>query len=201
MVRSVSAIGIATFLLSGLLAGDSFLAEQRPMSQGRLVERFNQGVREYVALHRQIERFLPPQRIFTDPAEAKRAMVDMANAMRAMRADAAEGDIFDNEIATLFRDDIWRALRDGGIDPAMLAVEMVPEVPGEYPAPKVNGPFSWALANVMPPCVLRVLPELPIELQYRFVGADLVLIDLHANLVVDILRDALPGEDLRVHEW
>jgi hypothetical protein len=57
----------------------------------------------------------------------------------------------------------------------------------------VNGAFSWALGNAMPPCVLHALPELPIELQYRFVGVDLILIDIHADLVVDILRDAIPA--------
>ena len=35
-------------------------------------------------------------------------------------------------------------------------------------------------------------PALPPELAYRFVGRDLVLVDVHANLVVDILDLALP---------
>ncbi len=41
------------------------------------------------------------------------------------------------------------------------------------------------------PCVLDALPRLPHELQYRFVGRDLVLVDTHADLVVDILRNAV----------
>ena len=32
---------------------------------------------------------------------------------------------------------------------------------------------------------------LPQELQYRFVGRDLVLVDTHADLVLDILRNAV----------
>jgi hypothetical protein len=35
------------------------------------------------------------------------------------------------------------------------------------------------------------LPGLPVELEYRLHGTDLVLLDVEANLVVDILRDAL----------
>ena len=42
------------------------------------------------------------------------------------------------------------------------------------------------------PGFLWTLPALPEELQYRFVGRDLILLDVHANLVVDILRDAIP---------
>jgi hypothetical protein len=41
------------------------------------------------------------------------------------------------------------------------------------------------------PCVINALPPLRGELQYRIVGRDLVLVDVHANLVVDILREAL----------
>jgi hypothetical protein len=44
----------------------------------------------------------------------------------------------------------------------------------------------------MPAAVIAALPELPPELQYRFVGADLVLVDIGAGLVVDVLRGALP---------
>ena len=41
------------------------------------------------------------------------------------------------------------------------------------------------------PCVIQALPELPPELQYRIVGTDLILIDVHASLIVDILPSAL----------
>jgi len=39
-----------------------------------------------------------------------------------------------------------------------------------------------------------VLPALPPELQYRMVGRDLVLVDVHASLIVDILPQALADE-------
>jgi hypothetical protein len=40
--------------------------------------------------------------------------------------------------------------------------------------------------------MLRRLPELPPELEYRFVGRDLVLVDILTSVVVDVLRDAVP---------
>ena len=39
--------------------------------------------------------------------------------------------------------------------------------------------------------IIEALPALPDELQYRLVGGHLVLIDIHAGLVVDILPHAL----------
>ena len=56
----------------------------------------------------------------------------------------------------------------------------------------MNDAFPWGMSRILPTCIEDALPVLPVELQYRIVGADLVLVDLHANLIVDILRDALP---------
>ena len=64
----------------------------------------------------------------------------------------------------------------------------------------VNGRFSWRTAAATPPYVLAVLPTLPGELQYRFVGPDLVLVDIAANFIIDVLPDALdvaPHGDVR----
>ena len=41
---------------------------------------------------------------------------------------------------------------------------------------------------------VEALPPLPDELQYRLVGGHLVLVDIHACLVVDILRHVLVAE-------
>jgi hypothetical protein len=56
---------------------------------------------------------------------------------------------------------------------------------------RVNGTFPWIYATSMFPCVLNALPPLPPELQYRVVGNTLVLIDVHASLIVDLLPYAL----------
>ena len=43
-----------------------------------------------------------------------------------------------------------------------------------------------------PPALLRKLPDLPPELEYRIVARSLLLRDVKANLIVDILRDVVP---------
>jgi len=62
-------------------------------------------------------------------------------------------------------------------------VSAVVTVNGEYP-PDV--PLS-----TMPPDMLAAMPRLQEELEYRFVGTTLVILDSHADLIVDILPDAL----------
>jgi hypothetical protein len=46
---------------------------------------------------------------------------------------------------------------------------------------------------MIPPSVLCSLPALPEELQFRFWDRSLLLWDYHANLIVDILPNALPS--------
>jgi hypothetical protein len=67
---------------------------------------------------------------------------------------------------------------------------------------RTEGELDVQVHNTLPPyfdpalaIVVRNLPALPPELEYRFVGRHLVLIDLGANLVVDVLRNALPAGD------
>jgi hypothetical protein len=39
--------------------------------------------------------------------------------------------------------------------------------------------------------MLCSLPQLPEELQFRFMNRDLILWDVHANLIVDFIRKVL----------
>ena len=45
------------------------------------------------------------------------------------------------------------------------------------------------------PSLLRRLPPLPLELEYRFVGTSLLIVDVRAGLIVDLLEAALPVND------
>ena len=46
----------------------------------------------------------------------------------------------------------------------------------------------------MPGNVLTALPPLPEGLEYRFVNRHLLLLDVHANLIVDFMPAAIPGK-------
>ena len=57
--------------------------------------------------------------------------------------------------------------------------------------PVVNHRYDWRLGAWMWPALLRDLPPLPGDLEYRIVDDDLVLVDVRASFVVDILEDVL----------
>jgi hypothetical protein len=163
---------------------------------------FEEAAGAYVALHRHVERGLPPPAISPDAGEIFDAVDAMAAAMRAARPDAQEGDVFNPKASVLLRLRIRMSILDAGDDPAAIKRLLTGDLPIEpgVPLPAVNGGFSWELPAFMPSCVLAALPVLPPELEYRFVERDLVLIDMHADLVVDVLRNAFPDPDRWHHE-
>ena len=58
---------------------------------------------------------------------------------------------------------------------------------------KVNAvyPEKETLSTV-PPNVLMSLPELPKDIEYRFVGKHMILRDARANLIIDYIANAIP---------
>ena len=153
---------------------------------------FTLGVNQYVELHRSLAAPLGPEQMCSDPEELHRAAAALAAAIREARSTARLGDIFTTRAAAYFRSTIATAAR-GWYDVPALLDEMDEEGLPVVVELDVNGTFPWSAGNLMPGRLLRVLPELPEELEYRFVGVDLVLLDVRANLVVDVLENALPA--------
>jgi hypothetical protein len=162
------------------------------MMEEQALTQFDSGVDQYVALHRRIERSLPPERIYDDAEEMLAAREDLRSAILGARPHTRQGNIFTRAVAEAFLDGLDWAIRECGYDPADILVDINAE---RLPTtkPEVNGRYPWGIGSRMWPTLLRALPDLPTELEYRFSDRDLVLIDVDANIVVDILENALPG--------
>jgi hypothetical protein len=151
---------------------------------------FVQRVDEYVALHRRLEGPLPREVVTSDLEALFAPRIALAAAIRTERAYARQGDIFTPAMASYFRLVVADALRQGGIEDMLAIVEDDNSV--HIPA-RVNGDYpAGRSVSLMPPCLLAELPQLPPELQYRFVGRDLILWDVHAGLIVDYVPRAIP---------
>jgi hypothetical protein len=58
---------------------------------------------------------------------------------------------------------------------------------------QVNGRYPDGVPfTTMPAPVLAELPRLPDDVEYRFIGDRLILLDVHAQLVVDFMDAAIP---------
>ena len=156
------------------------------------VASFDRRIDEYWALHRRLERLIAPETLFLDPRDDHAARLALADLLRAARPAAREGDVFVPDGAEVFRVRIAHALLATRRTAADLLGDDEDGDWGDLAPPVVNGAFDWRWRNAMWPSILFALPPLPEELEYRFVDTDLILVDVHANLVVDILRDALP---------
>ena len=152
-----------------------------------LVCMFDAGVEQYVQMHRRLERLVPPPIITPDPFRLFVSRVALAEEIRRERSFAKQGDIFSPDIAAMFRQIVERTLRADRVNWAVFLDEDGMTLPIEV---DVNGPYpAGGPVSTMSPTLLRALPRLPPELQYRFVNMHLILWDVHAGLIVDYVPD------------
>jgi hypothetical protein len=157
----------------------------------RALAEFDSRVAAYVVLQRRLARSLYPMPPFDEEGffDDEAVLSDgLREVMVAARPLAQQADFFTPRVAELFRERIDRALAVGV---SGRPVPLYEPLPGE-PAPAVNSAFPFVMGVVQWPELVRALPALPRELTYALWGRDLVLVDVAANLVLDILPDALP---------
>jgi len=163
-----------------------------PAADDRAVAAFTVAVEEYAALHRRLERAWPLMGVSGDPEQAEAAAEALRVALRDARPQAAQGAFFTPEVADVFRIRISRALRDAAYEVRLPAWPPGGGEDVDRWTPAVNQPIPWGVSGMKWPFV-EMLPALPPEAAYRFIGGDLLLVDVHANLILDILERALPA--------
>lgn len=178
----------ATAPIAGPL--DDRTCQREPSTCAGLAE-FADRVQAYMRVRQDAARDLPSERVFADPADMLSVRAVLRRAIREARPHARAGDVFTPRAAAAFRHIVAATAAAQGIDPHDVARQLrADRMPGAKP-PAVNRPYDWRLGAWMWPALLLELPPLPPELQYRIVDDDLVLIDLRASLVVDILDDLM----------
>ena len=150
---------------------------------------FQARVKEYATLHQKLEATLPklPEAATSEQITAHQQALERL--LTRARASARRGDIFTESIRPYFRRQLARALegpdgrsvRQAITDEDTRAVRL---------AINARYPDDIPLSSV-PSQILLLLPRLPEELQYGFVGDRLILLDVHANTVVDYIEKAV----------
>jgi hypothetical protein len=152
---------------------------------------FTRRVQAYTGMRSMVARTVPPLEVSTDPTEIWHASNALAFAIRAVRADARQGDLFSPEIAVAFRVAISAGCH-GRYDDLLEII--TDELESPLPAPTVHARWPMgAPLPMMPPDLLAALPTLPAGLEYRFMNRDLVLLDVDANLIIDFVPGAVPS--------
>lgn len=169
------------------------------VTEAPVLETFNQRLDAYMRVHNEVERKLSLQWSFDDAEDMFEAIEAMQDGIRAARPDAQRGAIFTADVGALIRTRLEARLAVCHQTVEDLLAFINEEREPGAPKPSIHKPFPWELGSAMVPTILAALPVLPGELEYRFADRDLVLIDIHADLVVDILVNALPAPSHAAH--
>ncbi len=155
----------------------------------RLVADFRRRADAYVKLQEKLKRQGTRQKERGDIGENLVSRQALAMRIRFARHDARPGDLFtppiamalrramDPELRGLAKRTTRDSIREDGPEVFVLAVN------ADYPA--------GAPRATMPGSVLKILPPLPVHLEYRIVDTHLVLMDLDANIIVDYVLDVM----------
>jgi len=166
-----------------------------PLSEedARALATMNDRLRAYVDLHIKLEHTLPALPKDATPQQIDKHQRAFETLMRATRTTAKPGDLFTMEARPVIARLLLAVF--GGPDGKQLKASIMDENPVDPVALKltVNGryPDTVPLATI-PPQVLQTLPKLSEDLEYRFIGDWLILLDVHAHTIADYMDHALP---------
>jgi hypothetical protein len=164
---------------------------QQPAEDAR--REFQSLIQRYMAVRQQAAKAVPPL-----PSQVKDAAIivqhqqDLARAIRKLRPDAQRGDIFTRKVRTLIANIINSKTQENARLTILGAGNPRSDLSPAAISLAVNATYpSSAPLSTMPYSLLVELPRLPMELEFRFVGHTLILLDREANLMVDIMTDAI----------
>lgn len=144
---------------------------------------FKERVVSYVALHEKLEATLPklPDKATPQQIDAnQRALGDL---IKLARHDAKQGDFFSPDFQTMVRRVLSEVL--AGREGKTIKASIMDENPG-VPQLLVNERYPSSVpVSTMPPQLLEPLPKLIGELEYRFIGPRLILVDTEADIILD----------------
>jgi hypothetical protein len=153
---------------------------------------FNARLDNFVKKQRAIAKQSLELKETKDPAEIKRAQDMLAAKIVQARPNAKQGDIFTPQIAALFKRLLNPELKGAEGRETKQALQ---EEDGEVAQINLKVNAKWPDSEpltTMPPNMLAVLPQLPMDVEYRVSNKrHLVLRDVDANIIVDYIYNAI----------
>jgi hypothetical protein len=158
-------------------------------AQGAATLEFQKRIQAYMKIHNEAEGKVPNLKRTDDPVEISGREKALADTIMTLRPGAQPGDIFAKEYQPYF---IQIVQDDFKKRSAADRKALVHELPRGVKV-SINTVYPTTLPLItFPAGLLRSLPDLPPELEYRIVGRHLLLRDVKANLIVDALYDVVP---------
>jgi hypothetical protein len=185
----VKSICVAVMMFPLVFSASTVRAQEKFESSpdARVLGDFKVRVEKYDQLRKKADDSAPPLKESKSAAKIKDGQHGLAERIGAARAGVKPGEIFTPEIATVLK----RLLRPEAKQHD--SKEAMKEDKPVIVSFKVNGPYpdKQPVATV-PPNVLAALPQLPKDIEYRFIDKHLILRDARANLIIDYIPNAIP---------
>lgn len=155
--------------------------------EGSVVSDFDNRVREYVSLRAEAEKTVPKVSAEATPQQMNAHQRALEAEIARRRPDAAPGAVFIPGMQIYIRAVVKRVIT--GPDGAVIKASLMDENPMAARV-AINERYPDTVPmSTMPPDVLAALPSLPEDLEYRFVGNRLLLLDIRSQLVVDFVEN------------
>jgi hypothetical protein len=162
---------------------------RRPANaQATALQTFEMRLKAYVDLRSSLARQQRPLSPTPSPAELTRRQQSLAAAIKAERATAKRGDVIPAVVAAQIVTTIRADLKTRSASDERATFAEVPNAP----TPAINQTYPADALATVPPLILTNLPRLPDNLQYRFYGRHMLLLDADAQIIVDYIPNVLP---------
>jgi hypothetical protein len=187
-----AAVSGAALIAAIVQAGyaDDEAAAAVPDTSDPALKDFQARLQAYLDLRTSLAMKLKPLRPTDDSAALVAGQESLAAAIREARKDARQGDLIPAAIAERLRSIVVSDFKSRTREERAALQAEVPE--GVVLAINRTFPAQAALPTV-PPLLLKSLPVLPDNLQYRFANRHLIILDGDTQVIVDYIANVLPA--------
>jgi hypothetical protein len=182
---------MALLVIAGTITAQRARASSQAEPDARGLKEFSDRVEAYEKLHKTAEKNLPKLKKKSKQEVIAAQQQALVNKIRELRSNARRGDIFTPSATEA----IARVIKAVFAGPDAHRVQNTIQAgdPLEGFQVQVNQRYPDGLSfTTLPPTLLRKLPSLPDEVDYRILGSALLLVDRKANMIVDFMPNAIP---------
>ena len=164
-------------------------AKPRVNPNAAVIADFQKRVAAYLAVHNKLEDPLPKLSKQSTPQELDAHQRALAKLIQDARKNAKAGELLTPAMQRLVRA-LLRPVFSGPEGRQIKNEILDKEYKGDVKL-AVNGRYPDDVPiSTVPPQVLKGLPKLPEELEYRFIQNSMIIFDSHAHIIVDFMYRA-----------
>ena len=164
-------------------------AAPRSQNEDRIIADFKARLAKYESVSGKLRGEVFPPGAETNAEEIHRRQKELAARIVAALPGWQQGNIFSPEIAALVKRRLAETMR--GTEGANNRAAIFDDAPAAQKVVVMTEYPTGAPVATVPAEILKLMPVLPKELEYRFVGTDLILFDVSAYLMVDVIPQAI----------